>query len=158
MKMAVASSGAAIRGLRFRGRRPAAFTLPEVMIALVLVSALCLSTFVGMRLVSNLAMTTAIRSEAHRLMQAEAERLMSVGYGSFVASSAVNIPAVLKTTFRPGTEARLAPAPGTAGRVTFVRRVVEVASTSTTRTLRVEVQWTWLGKTTVISVRVFRSQ
>ncbi len=135
-----------------------AFTLVEVMIALVLVSMMCASTFAGIQLVSRMAVSSAVRSEAHRIMQAEAERLTSVGYSDFTPSGDQSVVSSLKTTFSPGNQAALEyPPAGTAGRVTFTKRVVNVSTSTTTRTLRVEVQWTWQGKVTVISTPVMRA-
>lgn len=155
--MAVASSCVAMPRQGQPRRGSAAFTLVEVMIALTLVSMLCMSAFAGMRLISNLALTNSIRTEAHRLLQQKAESLTSGSFSSFAASSDETITSVLKTTFAPGKEDQFTPMAGSGGRVSFTRRVVAVASTTTTRTLRVEVQWTWQRHAYAISTQLFRS-
>ncbi len=136
------------------------FTLGEVMITLCLTAMMCVAAFTGLATISRLTMAVAIRSEADRLVQAEAERLTSVDFTSFVESSAdETITASLKTSFLSGNQAQFAyPATSNSGRVTFTRRVAAVASTSTTKTLRVEVQWTWQGRPSLISTVLFRSQ
>jgi Tfp pilus assembly protein FimT len=138
----------------------AGFTLGEVMITLCLTALMCVAAFTGLGTISRLTMAVAIRSEADRLMQAESERLTSVDFNSFVASSSdQTITGSLKTSFLSGNQAQFAyPATGSSGRVTFTRRAVEVASTSTTRTLRVEVQWTWQDRPSLISTVLLRSQ
>lgn len=141
-------------------KRRAGFTLGEVMITLCLTAMMCVAAFTGLGTVTRLTMAVAIRSEADRLMQAEAERLTSVDFASFVASSSDEaITGCLKTSFQSGNQAQFDyPATSNSGRVTFARRVVEVASTSTTKTLRVEVQWTWQDRPSLISTLLFRSQ
>jgi prepilin-type N-terminal cleavage/methylation domain-containing protein len=140
-------------------RRRAGFTLSEVMIALVLVAMLCLGVFAGLQVITRLSLGTAVRSEAYRLLQAEAERLSSVDFASFTAVPDQTITSNFATSFLAGNQARLTyPSTGNAGRVAFTRRVVETASTGSTRTLRVEVQWTWQRQTSLISLPVYRTQ
>jgi prepilin-type N-terminal cleavage/methylation domain-containing protein len=142
-----------------RDRTKSGFTLSEVMIAMVLISIMCLSVFGALQSTSRLALNTAIRSEAHRLMQAEAERLISVDFGSFGSSADQTITSSVKAIFGPNKDAQFAlPANNANGRVSFTRRVIEVSSTSSSKTLRVEVQWTWQGHTSLISTPLFRSQ
>ncbi|MBC7369535.1 MAG: hypothetical protein H7343_22430, partial [Undibacterium sp.] len=45
------------------------------MIALCLVATMCATVFAGLQTMTTLSMAVAIRSEADRLLQAEAERL-----------------------------------------------------------------------------------
>jgi len=135
------------------------FTLAEVMITLSLTALMCLAVFAGLETVSRLSLQTAVRMEAYRLLQSEAERLSSVNYTSFVSSGNQTISSAFKTSFLAGTQAQFTyPASGTNGRVSFTRRVVDVASTGTSKTLRVEVQWTWQSQANLISMPVFRSQ
>lgn len=136
---------------------PKAFSLVEVLVGMVLVMLMCASVFPGLQLITKSAMNTAVRSEAHRLMQAEAERLMSVGYASFTTATEQTITSSIKTTFAPDKSSQFQYPTNQAGRVTFKRRIVAVSETSTTRTLRVEVEWTWQGRNTVISMPIFRS-
>lgn len=143
------------------GGRPstrAGFTLVEVMVTVTLVSFLCASAFAGLNLLSRTAMRTAVRSEAYRLMQDKAEQLMAADYTGFTSSSDQTITSSIKTSSVPGTETQFQyPSAGTRGRVTFTRKVVDVSSTSTSKTLRVEVRWTWQGATTTISTPLFRA-
>jgi hypothetical protein len=128
------------------------------MITLLLIAMMCLSIFSGLETISKLALGTAIRSEAYHLLQAEAERLTAADFGSFAAMANQTSASCLKTTFAPGNQAQFAyPATGSQGRVTFTRRVVDVTSTATTKTLRVEVQWAWRGRSYLISTLVFRT-
>lgn len=142
-------------------RRPkAAFTLPEVMVAMFLISMMCLSVFVALQQITKAALAVALRDEAYHLMQAEAEQLLSSDYSSFVATTAdQTIASSVKTSYTPSTVTALTlTSDNGVGRVTFTRRAVQVASTTSTRTLRVEVQWTWQGKSNLISTQLFRSQ
>ena len=140
-------------------KRRAGFTLSEVMITLCLTAMMCVSIFAGLQNISRLTMAVSSRSEAKRLMQAEAERLISVEFGSFAASADQLITSCFRTSYVPGSEAQFAyPASGTTGRVIFTRRVVAVDATSTTKTLRVEVQWMSQGRTNTVSTPVFRAQ
>ncbi len=139
--------------------RRAGFTLLEVMVAVFLGAVICLGIFSGLQTASRLSLGVAIRSEAYHLLQAEAERLTWVTFDSFASSPDETITACLRTSFVPGRETQFSyPATGAAGRVAFTRRVVDVASTGTTRTLRVEVQWTWQGRTSLISTLLYRAQ
>lgn len=151
-----ASSNSVVTLPRRRFSR-AAFSLPEVMVALLLVSVVCMAVIPGLQLISRTALDGAIRSEAHRLVQAEAERLMSVGFASFQAAADRSVQSCVKTNFKADSSAKYEYPSSSAGRVTFTTRTVEVSSGSTSRTLRVEVQWTWQGKTVVVSTPVFRS-
>ncbi len=148
--------------MRRRGKttqKLAAFTLMEVMITMFLMSVLCLGVFVGMQQVTKAMMNVAIRDEAYHLMQAEAERLLSSDYTSFNASAAQTITSAVKTTILPNSVAQFGFTGDNAiGRVTFTRQVVAVASTSSSKTLRVQVQWTWQGRTNTVSVPLFRNQ
>lgn len=135
------------------------FTLVEIVVTLFLVALLCIAAFAGMQTLSRMTMGIALRSEAHRHLQAEAERLTSASFESFTASSDQPLTSSFKTTYAPSTQAQFAyPTTGAAGRTVFVRRVVAVDSTSTSRTLRVEVQWTWQGRTSLVSTLLFRSR
>lgn len=135
-----------------------AFSLPEVMVAIVVISMVCLTVFSGLYLVSRMALNNAVRSEGFRIMQAEAERLTSIDFFSLGAVSDQTIQSCVKTGFRPGREAQFQYPSDNSGRVTYTRRVVEVASSSSSKSLRVEVQWTWQSKTTLISVPILRYQ
>lgn len=146
-------------------KRKAAFTLPEVMVAMLLIAMLCLSVFAGLQQVSRAMMTIALRTEAHRLLQAEAERLLNTNYASFTASSAESITSSLKTSFvsekkkdAPPISHKALPPGNANGRVVFKRQVVAVAATDTSTTLRVDVSWTWQGRPNVISVPLFRTR
>lgn len=135
------------------------FTLAEVMIALLLISAMCLSVFSGLHMISKWTLHTAIRSEAHRLMQAKAEELLAGTYAGFTAQANEAVTSSIKTTFNAGTQAQFAyPANNSGTRVSFTRRVVGVASTTTSQTLRIEVSWAWQGQSYLISCPLFRSQ
>ncbi|HTO04943.1 MAG TPA: prepilin-type N-terminal cleavage/methylation domain-containing protein, partial [Opitutus sp.] len=115
-----------MRRRRMRNR-VSAFSLVEVVVAMVLISTLCISIFASVSLISKLAMNAAIRTEAYRLAQAEAERLESVGFIHAAAYSGETIISSLKTTSRRSSEAQFAYSPTNAsGRVTFVRRVVDL--------------------------------
>jgi Tfp pilus assembly protein PilV len=148
---------------RFRrvSDRQSGFSLVEVVLSMVLVSTLCISIFVSINLISKLAMDSAIRTEAYRLAQAEAERLESVGFGSVAAYPNETIISSLKTSTGRSTDAQFAySATNASGRVEFVRRVVDLGSTSSMKNLQVEVEWTWMGKKprSPISLVVLRHQ
>lgn len=144
---------------RFLAGPERAVTLPELMIVLLLIAILCLAMFAGLQTVSRIVLSTAVRAEANRLLQAEAERLVSVPYPDFTATGTQDITSSFRTSFRPGTQAALThPGSDSAGRVTFRREVVQVTSTATTRTLQVQVSWLWQGQSRQISTPVFRSQ
>lgn len=141
------SSSSCARCRRVRNR-VSGFSLVEVVVSMVLVSTLCVSIFASINLISKLAMNSAIQTEAYRLAQAEAERLESVGFGSAKAEPDETIVSSLKTSTRRSSEAQFGYSPTNAlGRVAFVRRVKDIGSTSSMKTLQVEVEWTWLGKT-----------
>jgi type II secretory pathway pseudopilin PulG len=134
-------------------------TLPEVMIALLIVAAMCLTVFGGLNMVSKWALHSAISSEAQRLLQAEAERLLSVPYAHFVAGADETSTSSVGTTFLAGMQPRLSYPPTRPGaRVSFTRRVIAVASTATSRTLRIEVAWTWHGGSHVVATPLYRAQ
>lgn len=141
-------------------RSRAGFTLTEVMIALTLVAVMSLAVFAGTQTITQVAVRTAIRNEAERLLQGEAERMMSVSYGNFIASTTdETIYSSFRTTFRNSTAAALTyPTSGTSGRTEFTRRVVQVSSTSTSRTLRVEVQWQAGTQTIKLTAQLYRTQ
>jgi prepilin-type N-terminal cleavage/methylation domain-containing protein len=82
-------------------KHQAAFTLPEVMITMLLISMMCLGTFAGMQQVSKAMTAVAIRSEAHRVLQAEAERLLSTEYTSFSPSAEQTVSSSFKPSFIP---------------------------------------------------------
>lgn len=149
-----------MRSSRRQLRSRTGFTLVEVMVSLTLISMMCLAVFKGLGTMSQVAISTGVRSEGQRLLQAEAERLMSVSYGNFVASTAdETIYSSFKSIFKSSTAAALTyPTSGNTGRFPYTRRVVAVSSTTTTRTLRVEVQWPWNGKTTKLTMLILRSQ
>lgn len=140
-------------------RKNAGFTLMEVMVSMFLMSLLCLGIFASMQQVTKAMMAVALRDEAYHLMQAEAERLLCSDYSSFVSSSDQTITSALKTSYFPdsGTPALQTSSDNNVGRVTFTRRVVDVSSTSSSKTLRVEVQWTWDGRTATVSVPLYRT-
>ena len=141
-------------------RKNAGFTLVEVMVTMLLISILCLGVFAGMQQITKTAMAVAIRNEAYHLMQADAEQLLSGDYSSFVPTNAdETITSAVKTSYMPSTAAQFAfTADNPLGRTTFTRRVVSVASSDTSRTLRVEVQWSWQGQTNLISTVLYRIQ
>jgi prepilin-type N-terminal cleavage/methylation domain-containing protein len=136
------------------------FTLPEVMITMFLISMMCLAVFSGLQQITKAALAVAIRSEAYHLMQAEAERLLDGDYASFAATTTdQTITSSVKTSYTPSTTPALATsADNGVGRSTFTRRVVLVSSTTTSKTLRVEVQWTWQGRPYLVSTQLFRTQ
>lgn len=137
----------------------AGFTLSEVMVTMFLISMMCLGIFAGLQQISRAMMAIAIRDEGYHLLQAKAEQLLGGTYASFAASSDQSITSEVKTSFNPSTTAALTlPSDNAAGRITFTRRVVAVAASDTSKTLRVEVQWAWQGRTTVISSPLFRTQ
>lgn len=139
--------------MRRRGKtaqKLAAFTLIEVMITMFLISLMCLGVFAGLQQITRGMLTVAARNEGYHLMQAEAERLLASDYSGFTATSAdQSITSALKTSFlsykpvpQTGSVAALdVTSDNNTGRITFTRRVVSVASTSSSRTLRVEVEW-----------------
>lgn len=152
-----ASSDRKITWLRRRAR--AGFSVPEVLIAMVLITLMSAGIFAGLQLVTRAALTSAIRTEAHRLLQAEAEKLLAVGYTNFVASADQPITSSVRTSFGRDKSNQFdypAPLPKEQA-VKFTRRVVLVSSTASSRTLRVEVEWTWLGKKAVISTPLLRT-
>lgn len=125
---------------------------------MVVISLVCMVIFPGMYLVSRLALNNAVRSEGFRLMQAEAEHQTSLDFFSLGAYPDQLITSCVKTSFRPNKEARFDYPAESDGRVTYTRRVVSVAATTTSKTLRVEVQWTWQGQSNLISVPILRYQ
>jgi prepilin-type N-terminal cleavage/methylation domain-containing protein len=141
-------------------KKNAAFTLPEVMITMFLISMMCLAVFAGLQQITKAALAVAVRSEAYHLMQAEAEQLLAGDFTSFAATAAdQTITSSVKTSYLPNTTAALGISTDNAvGRTTFTRRVVAVSSTATSKTLRVEVQWTWQGRPYLVSVQLFRTQ
>ncbi len=140
-------------------RKDGGLTLPEVMIALLVVSSVCISVFAGLSTMSRWALHSAIQSEAHRLLQEEAEQLLGGGYAGFVASPDESITSSVRTTFLPGAQPRFTPpADGSGARVNFTRRVVEIDSTETSRALRVEVEWTWQGRAYSVVCPLFRAR
>ncbi len=138
----------------------AAFTLAEVVITMFLMSLTCLGIFAGMQQITKAMMAVALRDEAYHLMQAEAERLLATDYTSFTATASdQSITGAAKTTYLPSTAAKFGITSDNAlGRATFTRRVVQVSSTTTSRTLRVEVQWTWQGRSQTITTTLLRIQ
>ncbi|MBS0663088.1 MAG: hypothetical protein JSR48_07465 [Verrucomicrobia bacterium] len=130
------------------------------MIALFLIALMSLAIFQGLQTISKLALNVAVRDEGYRLLQAEAERLLAADYAGFTATTSdQSITSNIKTTFLPGNQAQFEyPASGSAGRVTFTRRVVGVSSTGAAKSLRVEVQWTWQGRPSLISTLLYRAQ
>lgn len=134
------------------------FTLGEVMIAMFLISMLCLGIFAALQQISGTMMAIAIRDEAYHLMQAKAEQLLSGNYADFTASADESITSAVKTSFHRSTAAALMlPSDNGGGRITFTRRVTQVASTTSTRTLEVEVDWAWHGRTASVSTPLFRT-
>lgn len=135
------------------------FTLVEVIISMVLISVMCLSVFVGLNQMTKNAMAVALRNEAYHLMQAEAERLLQGDYFAFDVVPAATIQSSVKTTYAPSALAKFAlGADNAAGRVTFTRRVVSLASTASSKTLQVEVEWTWQGRPNAIATPLYRTQ
>lgn len=152
------NSVAAARQRRLIGNS-AGFTLAEVIITMFLISMMCLSVFAAMQQITKATLALAIRSEGYRLMQSEAERLLSIDYTSFTSSGNQTITSAVKTTYTPSSDAALSlPADNALGRATFTRRVVAVSNTATSKTLRVEVEWTWQGHSNLISTPLFRTQ
>lgn len=142
-----------------QSKNAAGFTLIEVMITMALISLMCLGVFVGLQQITRAMMTVAVRDEAYHLLQAEAERLLTADYSAFTASGNQTITSAVKTTYSPSSAARFTlPTDNASGRIAFTRRVVEVANTSNTRTLRVDVTWTLNGRTNTISAPLFRLQ
>lgn len=140
-------------------RKHSGFTLIEVMIAMVLIAMMCLSVFVALRQITNTAMAVAVRNEAYHLMQQQAEQLLAGTYADFSTVAEQDITSAVKTSFAPSTTPALVlPADNASGRITFKRQVVSVASTATSKTLRVEVDWTWQGHANEISTLLFRAQ
>ncbi len=135
------------------------FTLVEVMITLFLISLMSLGVFVGLQQITRAMMAVAARDEAYHLLQAEAERLLTADYGAFTASGNQTITSALKTSYTPSSDAKFVlPADNASGRMAFTRRVVELASTPSTRTLRVDVSWSLNGRNSTVSTRLFRLQ
>jgi hypothetical protein len=129
-----------------------------VVIALFVISFMILSVSGGLHTVSSWTLATAIQNEADRLLQAEAERLMSAPFVSVGASSDESIVSSVKTSFGASTQAQFSyPTGDPSARVAFTRRVVDIATTPTSRHLRVEVEWTWQGRDRLISSPLFRS-
>jgi len=155
------SSRTAFNSSKFRKRRirSLGLTLPEVTVALFIISFAIMSIAGALHTVSKWTLATAIQNEADRLMQAEAERLMSAPYDVISASGDETILSSVATSFRPGTQEQFSyPADGAGARVTFVRRVVNVATTSMSKQLRVEVEWTWQGSSRLVSAPLLRSR
>lgn len=136
------------------------FTLVEVMVSMFLISMLCLGAFVGLQQISRSALSIAVRDEAYHLMQAKAEELLQGSFANFAASADQTITSSIKTTFLPSGKIAAFTLPtdnnNTASRAVYTRRVVAVASTGNTTTLRVEVQWTWMKRSYLISTPLFR--
>lgn len=143
---------------RQHNRNNDGFSLGEVMIALFCISLLCLGIFAALQQISGTMMAIAIRDEAYHLMQAKAEQLLSGDYADFTASADESITSAVKTNFHASTAAALAlPANNANGRITFTRRVIQVSSTTSSRTLEVEVDWTWGGRSASVSTPLFRT-
>lgn len=139
------------------------FTLPEVMITMFFISVMCLGVFVGLQQITFAMMSVAIRDEAHHLMQAEAERLIASDYTSATATASdQTITSSVKTSYMrlnpTVAPALIVPTDNDPGRITFTRRVVAVASTASSKTLQVEVEWTWRGRANKISTPILRTQ
>lgn len=140
-------------------KRTAGFTLTEVMITMLLISMMCIGVFAGLRQISKAMLAVAVRSEAHRVLQAEAERLLSTDFTSFTASAPETITSSVKPSYVPSKASAFTLPPGNAaGRVKFTREVIAVASSDTSRTLRVEVRWTWQNQPNVVSSPLFRTR
>lgn len=123
-----------------------------------LISMMCLSVFAGLQQITKVALAVALRNEGYHHLQQESERLLNTDYSSFIATTQdTTIKSAVKTSYSPSGAAQMAITSDNAtGRVNFTRRVVEVASTTTTRTLRVEVTWTWQGRSNTITTQLFR--
>lgn len=143
-------------------RRCAGFTLTEVIITMVLIAVMCLGVFAGLQQITKATLGVALRNEAYHHLQQEAERLLTADYSDFTASSSdTKIPSAVKTSYSRSNVDPLKVtgfADNKAGRVTFTRRVVAVSNTATSRTLRVEVEWTWQARPFRISTPVYRNQ
>jgi len=124
-----------------------------------LISMMCLGVFAGLQQITFSMMNVAIRDEAYHLMQAEAERLLSTDFGSANATATdQTITSSVKTSYMPTTLAQFAIASdNNLGRITFARRVVSVSSSFSAKTLRVEVEWTWKGRSNLISTPIYRT-
>lgn len=123
-----------------------------------LISMMCLSVFAGLQQITKTALNVAIRDEAYHLLQAKAEQLIDGTYANFVPTTTdQTITSSVKTSYAPSKTGALAiTADNAVGRVTFTRRVVNVATDAVSTTLRVEVQWTWDKRTSIISSQLLR--
>ncbi|PTX91387.1 prepilin-type N-terminal cleavage/methylation domain-containing protein [Opitutus sp. ER46] len=144
-----------------RSRQPssnAGFTLAEVIVAMFLISLMCLSVFAGLQQITKSMLSVAVRSEGYHLLQAESERLLASDFDTFVASADQTITSSVKTSYAPSKVAPLTITGDNAvGRIRFTRRVVQVESTGASRTLRVEVEWKWDKRTQIISTLLYRN-
>ncbi|HVU34332.1 MAG TPA: prepilin-type N-terminal cleavage/methylation domain-containing protein [Opitutaceae bacterium] len=146
-----------------RKKKAAGFTLVEVMITMFLISMMCLSVFAALQQITKNALSVALRDEAYHLMQAQAEQLLEGTYADFVPTTAdQTINSSVKTSYLPSfvnslTQLSTNQAANLAGRISYTRRVVSVASDSSSTTLRVEVSWTWQGRPELVSTLLYRS-
>ena len=128
------------------------------MITLVLISLMSLGVFAGLRQISYAMMAVALRDEAYHLVQAKAEQLLASDYSSFTSAGNETITSSVKPSFAPILYSQFQLGSDNAkGRATFTRRVVDVASTTSSKTLRVDVSWTWQGRSNVVSAPLFRT-
>lgn len=146
---------------RPKRKKNSGFTLIEVMMAMFWITVMCLSAFVGLRQISNVALSVAVRDEAYHLMQDEAERLLSAPYSSFTATSDSPYSSV-KTSFVPSTVSPLTlPAAADnnnlSARVLYTRAVTVVSSSTSSTTLQVQVSWTWQKHSNSISTVLLRT-
>jgi hypothetical protein len=129
---------------------------------------MCLGVFAGLQQITKAMLSVAARDEAYNLMQAECERLLASDYGSFSATAAdQTITSSLKTSYVSYKPTGTGSVPAlqltgdnNVGRVSFTRRVVQVSSTGSSRTLRVEVEWRIGAKERFnrVSTVLFRTQ
>jgi len=139
-----------------RGEKRQAFSLVEVMVTLALCALMCVAAFGALQMVTRISYQTAARTEAGRVLQAEVERLNSVDYSGFVASSTQTIQGSLNSTFAEGSQPRFTYF-SAASPVRFSRTVIEVASSAASRTLRVEVSWELQGRPSRLSATILRA-
>ena len=133
-------------------------TLVEVVVAMLLVTMFATTAFTFMNFVTKWSVRNAYRGEATRLAQDKAEELMAGSFDSLAASGDETIVSSVDTQFRPSTLARNAYPPArTASRLTLIRNVTLIASTTTTKQVQVNVRWTLQAKTYAVSLPLFRA-
>ncbi len=125
-----------------------------------LISMMCLGTFVALQQITRAALSIAIRDEGYHIMQEQAEQLLQGDYANFVATAADQTTyGTVKTSYLPSNLAAFTlPSDNNNlnARVKYTQRAVSVATTATTATLRVEVEWVWQKRKYLISTQLFR--